>query len=78
MLVEVRQILGQHCRERAAVDDQDPVQQLAAGSCDPAFGNRVRTRCPHRRAQGANTLAGEHGIEHAGELALAVLIKNVN
>lgn len=44
MVVEVRHILGQHCREMAAVDDQDPVQH-AAGSCDPAFGNR-RVRIP--------------------------------
>jgi hypothetical protein len=26
----------------AAVDDQDPVQQFAADSSDPAFGDRVR------------------------------------
>ena len=78
MVVEVRHILGQHCREMAAVDDQHPVQQFAADSCDPSFGDRVRPGCPHRRAQDANALAGEHGIENAGELAVAVLDQDVN
>jgi hypothetical protein len=39
----VRHVLGQHCREMATVDDQHPVQQFAADSCDPPFGNRI---CP--------------------------------
>jgi hypothetical protein len=30
MVVEVRHVLGQHCHKMAAVNDQDPVQQLAA------------------------------------------------
>ena len=47
MVVEVRHVLGQHCREMAAVDDQHPVQQFAADSCDPSFGDRVRPGCPH-------------------------------
>ncbi len=56
----------------AAVDDQHPVQQFAAEGPNPSFGDRVRPRCPHRRAQDTNTCTGEHGIEHAGELAVAV------
>jgi len=28
--------------------------------------------CPHRRAQNVHTLAGEHGIKNAGELAIAI------
>src|SRR5947209_17003406 len=72
MVVKVRHVLGQRCAEMAAVDDQDPIQQLTADSSDPSFGNRVRLGCPHRRAEDANTLTGEHGIENAGELAVAV------
>src|SRR5947209_14308177 len=56
----------------AAVDDQHPVQQLTADSPNPSFGDRVRPGRPQRRAQNAHTLAGEHGIENAGELAIAV------
>jgi hypothetical protein len=47
MVVEVRHVLGQHRRKMAAVNDQDPVQQFAADSGDPSFGDRVRLRCPH-------------------------------
>jgi hypothetical protein len=32
MVIEVRQVLGQHCREMPAVDDQHPVQQFTADS----------------------------------------------
>src|SRR4051812_47145617 len=56
----------------AAVEDQYPVQQFAADSSIPLFGDRVCLRCPHRGALDANPLAGEHGVEHAGERAVAV------
>jgi hypothetical protein len=44
VVVEVRDVLGQHCGEMAAVDDQHPVQQFSAGSSDPSFGDRVGLR----------------------------------
>jgi len=72
MVVEVRHVLGQHRRKMAAVDDQYPVQQFAAGSSDPSFGDRIRPRRPYRGTQDTNAFAGEHGIEYAGELAVAV------
>jgi hypothetical protein len=42
MVVKVRHVLSQHCREMAAVDDQYPVEQFAAEGSDPSFGDRVR------------------------------------
>jgi hypothetical protein len=51
MVVIVRHVLGQRCGEMATVDDQYPVQQFAAGSGDPSFGERVRPGRPHRGAQ---------------------------
>ena len=48
MVVEVRHVLGQHCREMAAIDDQYPVEKSAADSSNPSFGDRVRLRRPHR------------------------------
>ncbi len=72
MVVEMRHVLGQHCLEVVAVDNQHPVQQFAADGADPSFGDRVRPGCPHRGAQDAHALASEHGIEDAGELAVAV------
>jgi hypothetical protein len=77
MVVEVRHVLGQYCGEMAAVEDQHPVQQLAADSSDPSFGDRVRLGRPHRSAQDANTLAGEHGIKNAGALSRS-RIKKLN
>ncbi|HEX6404692.1 MAG TPA: hypothetical protein VF003_16275 [Pseudonocardiaceae bacterium] len=72
MVVEVRYVLGQHCREMAAADDQYPVQHFTADSSDPSFGDRVRLGRPNRRAEDADTLTGEHGTKDAGEFAVAV------
>jgi hypothetical protein len=72
MVVKVHHILSQHCHETAAVDDQYPVEQLAAYGADPSFGDRVRPGCSHGCAQDADAPAGEHSIEHTGELAVAI------
>jgi hypothetical protein len=72
VVVEVRHVLGQHVFEVAAVDDQYPVEQFAVDGADPAFGDRVGPGCPHRGAQDADGVAGEHGIEDGGELGVAV------
>ena len=72
MGVEVRHVLGQHGPKLAPVEDQHPIQQLAADGADPSLSDAVRSRCPHRGAQDANGLAGEHGIEDGGELAVAI------
>ncbi len=72
MVVEVRHVLGQHYREMAAVDDQYLIQQFEADSSGPSFGDRICPGRPHRCAQDTNSLTGEHGIENAGELAVAV------
>jgi len=76
VVVEVCHVLDQHCGEMAAVDDQDPVEQFPAGSSDRWFGDGVGLGCPYRGARNTDALAGEHGIEHAGELAVAVPDQN--
>ena len=78
MVVKVRHVLGQHRGEMATVDDQDPVQQFPADSSDPSFGDRVGLGRPHRRAQDANTLADEHGIETLVNLLSRSRTKNLN
>ena len=40
--VEVRHVLGQYRLKRALVEDQHPIQQLAADGVDPSFGDCVR------------------------------------
>jgi hypothetical protein len=72
VLVEVHHVLGQHVFEVAAVEAQYSVEQFAACSADPAFGDRVGPGCPHWGAQDADGFAGEHGIEDGGELGVAV------
>jgi hypothetical protein len=73
MGVEVCHVLGQHCLEVAVVDDQHSVEYLVAEGADPSLGDSVGPGCPHRCAQDSDAFAGEHGIEDAGELAVAVL-----
>ena len=71
MVIAVRDVFGQH-RHQMAVDDQHWVEQFAADSSDSSSGDPVRPRCPYRGAQDTHALAGEHGIERGGELAVAV------
>src|SRR5205807_557293 len=68
----MRYVLCQHALEMAAVKDQYSVQQLAADGADPAFGDRIRPGRSHGCAQNVDGFAGEHGVEHAGELAVAI------
>jgi hypothetical protein len=42
MGVEVSDVLGQHGPKVAPVEDQHPIQQLAADGADPSFGDGVR------------------------------------
>jgi hypothetical protein len=72
MVVEVGYVLGQRVVEVAAVDDQYSVEQFTADGADPSLGDRVRSGRPHWGAQDADAFAGEHGIEDAGERAIAV------
>jgi hypothetical protein len=75
--VEVRHVLGQHGPKLAPVEDEHPVQQLAADGADPSFGDSVCPGRAHRCAQDADGFAGEHGIDYAGELAVRSRIKNL-
>jgi hypothetical protein len=38
----------------------------------PTLGDRIRTRCPHRRLDDPDVDGGEDGVERGGELAVAV------
>jgi hypothetical protein len=72
MVVEMRHVLGEHSLEVVAVEDQYPVEQFSPDGADPSFGDRVRSGRPYGCAQDAEAFAGEHGIEDAGELAVAI------
>jgi hypothetical protein len=78
VVVEVRQVFSQYSLEVAAVEDQDPVQQLAAYGADLSFGDRVPSRCSRWRAQGADGFAGEHGVEGVVNLLSRSLDQHAN
>ena len=58
----------------AAVQDQKPVEALAADGADEALGERVRLRRAHRRLHDLNVFAREDRIEAARELGIAVCV----
>lgn len=51
----------------AFVDDQDPVEQLAAQRCDHAFTDRVRLGCLGWAGEDLDAVRGEDRIEGSGE-----------
>ena len=70
--VVVREILPHHDREVAWSGDQELVEAFPAQCPDEAFRDRVRPGCPDRGADDADVVAGEHGVERGGELAVPV------
>ena len=54
------------------VDDQYSVEEFAANAADEAFGDRVGPRCLHRRPDDPHVDGGEHRVERAGELGVAI------
>jgi hypothetical protein len=58
--------------EVAAVEDQQPVEALAADGSDEPLGDGVCLRRPHRRLDDPNPVAVEHVVEGAAVLAVAI------
>ena len=55
--------------EVAAVQDQEPVEALAAGGTDEPLRDRVRLWSPHWGLDDLDAFAGEDGVEVARVLA---------
>src|SRR5215831_4520248 len=70
--VVVLDVLLQDAPEVAFVQDQKPVQRLAASGGDPARGDRVGPRTPRWRAADLRALGREHGIEGGCELGVSI------
>jgi hypothetical protein len=64
---------AEYVLEVAAVDDQDPVEALAAEGADPAFGVGVRVRRSDRRPDHLESGRAEHLVEGTAELPIAVM-----
>jgi hypothetical protein len=54
------------------VPDEGSVQELAAASSDPAFGDRVHARRRHVAEHSPDAGVGEDGVERGGEVRAAV------
>jgi hypothetical protein len=61
-----------HSLEVAAVEDQQPVEAFGAHGADEAFGDRVRFRCSHGRADNLDAFASEDSVEVTRELVVAI------
>jgi hypothetical protein len=65
-------VLAQDQPQVPFAGDQHPVQALTAGTGDPSFGNRVRTRRLHRTLDDPQTSSGKDSVERSGELGVPV------
>src|SRR5665647_3490016 len=72
LLVVVLHVGPQNPVQVPGAEDQQPVQAVCAQRLYPALGERVRVRCPDRRADHPHPFACEDVIEGAGELGIAV------
>src|SRR5829696_1998308 len=72
MFVEVLLVLGQHGGCVMLVDDEDPVQQLAAQAADEPFGDGVRPRRPDWCGHDLDAGGIEHGVDDLAELAVVI------
>ena len=73
VLVVMGGVGAEHLLEVAAVDDQDPVEALAAEGADPTLGVRIRIRSSDGRPDDPHALAAEDLVEGAAELTVAIV-----
>jgi hypothetical protein len=57
------------------VEDQKPVEQLAAQGGDQSLADRVGPRGLHGTVDDVYAVGCEHGVEGGGELGVAILVK---
>src|ERR1019366_5861092 len=65
-------VLAQDSPQMSLIPDEAAVQELAAASPDPAFGNRVHAGRPDVTEHGPDPGVGEDGVECGGEVRSAV------
>jgi hypothetical protein len=73
MLVVMTDVDREDAFEVPSIDDQDPVETLAAYGADPPFDEGVRAGRAHGCADRPDGLGSEHLVEPSCELAVAVV-----
>jgi hypothetical protein len=72
MSVVMLDVLLQYQVQVTGSGDQEMVKALSAQCADPAFGDRIRPRCPDGGAEDGDVGAGEDRVEGGGEFAVAI------
>jgi hypothetical protein len=68
----VDQVLGDHLPQVVLVDDQHPVEQLAAQGADHPLADSVRPGCLRRAGENPGARCREHGVEGGSQLPGAI------
>ena len=68
----VRLVVAQDPPQMGLVPDEGAVQQLAAASADPAFGDRIHAGRPDVAEHGPDAGVGQDRVERGGEVRAAV------
>ena len=68
VLVVIPGHVSKNCSQVGLVDDQQVIQTFPADGADESFGERVRPRRPHRRADHPGADRREDAVEGGGEL----------
>src|SRR6266540_3885545 len=68
VLVVMRDVRAHDLLQLAPTEDQNPVEAFASQASHPALGVCLRSWCPHRRSDHADTVGAEHIVEAAREL----------
>src|SRR6185437_2451405 len=72
MPIVIGLVLAQDPPQMALIPDQGAVQELAAASADPAFGDRVHAGRPDVAEHGPDPGIGRDCVEYDGEVRPAV------
>ena len=65
-------VLAHHAFEMSSGDDEQVIETAFSHGLHPSLGERVRLRCPHRRANRLDTDRGEYRVEAAREFGVPV------
>ena len=65
-------VVAQYPQQVGLIPDEGAVQELAAASPDPAYGDRVHAGRPHVAKHGADASGGEDRVERGGEVHATV------